>query len=392
MQFAHPHFFRHIVRELLVERLPDVWDALRAAGGVPACFEGAPDFLTGLQCRRVTYEQVMWAAARDEPGLTLRTGHADVLRVEGGRVTGVVVDGAPVDADRVICATGRGSRLGDELRAPGEEQDCGFSYVARMYRGRPGADWPTWPLSGRVYDGYQAILFPHDDRTLSALVVRPTSDDALADLRRTDAFETAASLIPQLAPWTDPASFDPITEVMAGGRLTNGYRGQLDESGEAPVAGVHFLGDAVCTTNPSAGRGVSLGLQQAHALLGLLASEPDPRVVAMRFDAWCAEQIKPWYDDHVLGDAAQLRRFAGDVDVEGPLSSDLIATAAEADPSLMPVVGLYLGMVTLPASLAVVEPKVRDLLRSGWRPGFAEGPTRDELVERIQPREASPAR
>lgn len=384
MQFAHPHYFRQIVREVLLERLPDVWDGLLAAGGVPARFEGAPEFLTGLQCRRVTYERVVWAAAAREPGLIMRNGHVDDLRVDGGRVTGVVVDGVTVDADRVICATGRGSRLGDELRAPGVEDSCGFSYVARMYRGRPEAEWPSWPLSGEVYAGYQAILFPHDDRTLSALIVRPSSDAALADLRHADAFEMAAALIPQLAPWTAPGSFDPITEVMAGGRLTNGWRGQLDEHGDVPVAGVHFVGDAVCTTNPSTGRGVSLGLQQGQALLRFLESDVDPREVAKQLDAWCLERIKPWYDDHVFGDAALLRRLAGeDVDVEGPFPSYLYAEAAMAKPSLMPVVGMVMGMVTLPESLLAVEGDVREMLRSGWRPQFADGPTRDQIAERI---------
>ena len=384
MQYAHPHFFRHPVRQALLEELPDVWHAVVAAGGVPACFEGMPEFLTGLQCRRSTLERVLWAAACQEPGLSLRTGVAKALRVEGGRVTGVVVDGALVQAGRVVCATGRGSSLGDDLRAPGQEDACGFSYVARMYRARRGADWPTWPLSGQLYDGYQAILFPQDDRTLSALIVRPTADSGLMRLRGTAAFDTATGLIPQLSPWTDTSSFEPITAPMSGGRLTNGYRGQLDQGGRVSAAGVHFVGDAVCTTNPAAGRGVTLGLRQAQALLGLLVLEPDARDVAEGFDAWCTENVKPWYDDHVFWDADLLRRFAGqDVAVEQRLSSDIMCAAGEADPSLMSVIGPFLSMTTMPASLSAVEESVRTLLRAGWRPSYAPGPTRDELVVQI---------
>lgn len=385
MQFAHPHYFRHLVRLALQNRMPDVWEQLLAAGGVPANFEGAPEFLTGLQCRRTTFERVLWLAAAREPRLTAHSGLVRSLVSTGGRVSGVVVDGSTLDADRVICATGRGSSLGDDLRAPGSESSCGFSYVARMYRARPGAPWPTWALSGRVYDGYQAILFPQDDRTLSALVVLPTHDTELARLRRTDAFDVAVSLIPALAPWTDPAQYEPITEPMTGGRLTNGYRGQLDETGVVPLAGVSFVGDAVCTTNPAAGRGVSLDLQQAQALLAMLG-ETDARDTSQRFDAWCQEHVRPWYEDHLLWDAELLRRYAGaDLDVEGPLSSDILCTAAETDPSLTPVVGPVLGMLTTPASLTTIDGHVRALLRQGWRPGYAAGPTRDELVDRVTP-------
>ncbi len=390
MQFAHPHYFRHFVRVALQDRLPDVWEQLLAAGGVPANFEGAPEFLTGLQCRRSTFERVLWQAAACEPRLTVRTGVVDDLVSSAGRVSGVVVGGSTLQADRVVCATGRGGSLGDGLREPGSESDCGFSYVARLYQGWPGAPWPTWALSGRLYDGYQAILFPHDDRTLSALVVLPSHDTELAGLTRTEAFDLAASVIPQLAAWTDPDQYEPLGPPMTGGRLTNGYRGQRDAKGRVAVPGVYFVGDAVCTTNPAAGRGASLGLQQAQALLELLGAA-DARDSSEQFDAWCEQHIRPWYDDHVLWDAELLRRYAGeDLDIEGPLSSDIYCTAAETDPSLLPTVGPVLGMLATPASLSTIDERVRRMLRQGWRPGFAAGPTRDELVERMAPLALSP--
>ena len=69
------------------------------------------------------------------------------------------------------------------------------------------------------------------------LIGPPATDAALATLRRTERFEAAVRRIPQLAPWTDPARFEPITEVMAGGLLTNTFRGQLDAKGNVAVAG-----------------------------------------------------------------------------------------------------------------------------------------------------------
>ena|SRR6476660_6710610 len=79
-----------------------------------------------------------------------------------------------------------------------------------------------------------------------------------------------------------------------------------------------------------------------------------------------------------------LRRWAGaDVDLTKPLPSDLIVAAAAADPSLMPLVGPYLGMRALPASLDPLQPRVRQIYADGWRPPVPEGPTRDQLVQMI---------
>lgn len=384
MQFAHPHFFRPAVREALLELLPDVWAALLRAGGVPARLDGMPEATAGLACRRSTFERTIRAVARQEPRLTVRTGHAERISTSRGRVTGVVVDGATVAADLVIVATGRGGRLADELRAPADGGSCGFSYVSRMYRARPGAEAPTGGPMGALYRGYLAIVFPQDDRTLSTLLVRASTDDRLALLRHQDCFDAVAALVPRLAPWTDPARVTPITGVLAGGGLTNSYRGQLDTRGRVPVSGLFFVGDAVCTTNPAAGRGVALGLGQARALIGMLGgARADHREVAHRFDAWCTAMIRPWFEDHVYWDASLLRRFRGeDIDPDARIPSDVVCAAAAVDPTIWPAAAPYLGMLALPSVLdGAPREKARALLRTGWRPPIDDGPTRDELAE-----------
>src|SRR5215831_7522608 len=182
MQFLLPHFFRPIVRQVLTNTLPDVWDALIAAGGVPARPPGFPAEMTGLQCRRSTFERVLWTAARREPRLAQRTGHADRLITRHGRAAGVVVNGQVVEADMVIAAVGRASRFADDARAPAEGAACGFSYTARMYRALPGAPLPGsgMPMAS-LHRGYLAMVFPQDDRTLSALIVRASADKELAE-------------------------------------------------------------------------------------------------------------------------------------------------------------------------------------------------------------------
>jgi 2-polyprenyl-6-methoxyphenol hydroxylase-like FAD-dependent oxidoreductase len=385
MQFNHPHMFRHIVRQVLGGSLPDVWDSLLAAGGIAARPEGLPEELTGLQCRRSTFERAMWGAARREPRLELRTGHAGGLTTARGRVTGVVVDGQPAAADLVIVATGRAGRFAGELRAPAVGGACGFSYITRMYRAMPGVQVPETglPMSS-VYRGYIAMVFPQDGGTISVAVVRAATDDALGQLRHNQCFDEVAREIPQLAPWVDASRFEPITDVMVGGALTNSYRGQFDGSGRVPVPGVLFAGDAVCTTNPMAGRGVSLGLRQAQALTGMLAANADPAEAAERFDDWCTGNIRPWFDDHVHWDASLLRRFdGGDIDVEARIPSDVICAAAQKDPAIWAAAGPFLAMQAPPSILAEAQEQARAVLRSGWRPPFADGPSRDELAGRF---------
>jgi 2-polyprenyl-6-methoxyphenol hydroxylase-like FAD-dependent oxidoreductase len=394
MQFLHPHGFRPQVVSSLAAELPDVLDAVVAGGGILARLPGAPDFVRGLQCRRRTFERAMRAVAAREPRLSLRTGHVEQFVGAAGQVTGVVVDGATVDADVVVCASGRAGRIGGDRRAPAEGGDAGFAYVSRMYRALPGVDVPERGVPyGSVYDGYLAIAFPQDDRTISALVVRPSTDAVMGELRRTECYETAVRHVPQLAPWTDPERFAPITPVMPGGGLTNTYRGQLAADGSVPLAGLFFVGDTMCTTNPAAGRGVTLGLLQALQLLALLDEQHEAVDVSVALHTWCAEQIRPWYEDHVRWDASLLRRWAeGDLDVAGPLPSDVICDAAQVLPEIAPAAGAYSAMLAPPAALAPFDAPVRALLRTGWRPRKATGPTRDELaalVARVLPRDVA---
>jgi 2-polyprenyl-6-methoxyphenol hydroxylase-like FAD-dependent oxidoreductase len=385
MQFHHPHGFRQQVVDALRAEMPDVWVRLLEAGAVPATRPEQPDTFVGVRVRRLVYERVLRAAAENEPGVHLQVGNVERIYGRRGRVTGVRVDGDLLGADLVIDASGRSGRLGDEFRAKGEGGDSGISYVSRQYELLPGAG--PGPMNAPIgaiamYAGYQAMVFTQDNRTFSTLIVRASTDRDLALLRDTAAFDAAARAIPILAAWTDPDRARPITPVLPGGRLFNTYRGQLDEHGETALSGLLFVGDAVSTTNPALGRGVALSMLQVQELLRLLdTGDGDLRAVSREFDRWCADHIKPWFDDHARWDADQIRRWSGgDVDVSRPLPSDLIIQAAEADPSLMRVVGPYLAMLVPPSALDTIEPTARELYAGGWRPTPPEGPTRDELA------------
>jgi hypothetical protein len=210
-------------------------------------------------------------------------------------------------------------------------------------------------------------------------------------LRFHDVFEAAVRAVPVLAAWTAADRARPIGAVLPGGRLRNVYRGQLDDGGAVALPGLVRVGDAVCMTNPTAGRGVATSLLQVRHLMTLLDEHrSDVETVTLLFDRWCEAWIRPWFDDHMHADPQVVRRWAGqDVDPSRRLPSDLIVAAAEADPSMMRVVGPYLMMGALPETLAQVEPRAREIYAGGWRPARPDAPTRDELVEAIAPMAAA---
>jgi flavin-dependent dehydrogenase len=377
MQFEHPHGFRPQVRELLMEEWPAAWHAWVELGAVPIDLSGASTPVVAVRSRRSTYERALRRAAADVDGLTVRVGHAEGLAERHGHVVGVVVDGGVVEADLVVDAGGRASRLSTSGLAD-LGSDTGMAYVTRTYRRHRGAD--PGPMTSPVawvgiFDGYQTYVFPHERGHFSVVIIRPTADVDLTALRHLDAFDATCRAIPGLADWTDPALAAPTSGVLIGGKLRNVYRPQLGRPGLVAV------GDSVATTAPTAGRGVAMSSMQVGGLLRLLDGGADTVTIAAPFGAWCDTWIRPWVEDHLAIDAEAVRSWQGaDIDLTRPLTSAAIVAAAPADVRIAPHLAGFLGMTQLPASLAPAEPLARAVYQSGWRPPSSEGPTRDELV------------
>ena len=222
----------------------------------------------GMRSRRETFERALRAAALEQPGLEVRQGHADRVRQRGGRAAGLQVDGADIAADLVIDASGRAGRVTRSLRpAVTSGGPCGIAYVDRQYQLHPGAE--PGPLANPLawqadLDGYQAIIFVHERGRFSVLLVRPAGDQVLAQLRHEAAFTAASRAIPGLADWVDPARARPVSPVLPGGPLLNAYRAQTGPDGRLALPGLVFAGDAVATTTPTFGRGVTTTLLQAQ--------------------------------------------------------------------------------------------------------------------------------
>jgi 2-polyprenyl-6-methoxyphenol hydroxylase-like FAD-dependent oxidoreductase len=383
MQFHHAHSFRGQVVDALTAEMPDVLAALTASGA--EVVTASTGRAAALRCRRMVFERELRRRASAEPGVRVVAANADGVATQDGRAAGVRAGAAVFGADLIVDATGRASRFGAAHRGRGVRADCGATYAGRPYRLRDGADHgPMNSVIGLSLSlaGYAAVVFLHDSRTFTVTVVHSGADDRLHRLRHDAVFDAAVRAIPAVADWVDPRRSVPMTSVLPGGRLHNGYRGQLDDDGAPATPGLVAVGDAVCTTTPLAGRGVALALLQARELIRLIEHDSsDIGSVTVEFDTWCEREIKPWFVDHTRCDADRVRRWSGgDVDVRRPLPSDLIVAAAEADPRLTEIVAPYITMDALPASLAPAEPRAREIYARGWRPTPAPGPTRDELI------------
>jgi 2-polyprenyl-6-methoxyphenol hydroxylase-like FAD-dependent oxidoreductase len=384
MQFHHAHTFRGQVVEALRAEMPDILDDLITAGAtIATTAENRP---RALLCRRTTFERTLWNRAAAQQGITLLCGHVDRIEHHRGRTVGVTVDGRTLTAGLVIDASGRSSRFTDGIRPPAEGGDCGAVYVTRQYRLLDGAD--TGPMNSPIglslgLPGYWAIAFLHDDGAFSITFTHDGADKRLRLLRRDEVFDDAVRAIPLLADWIDSSRAQPTSPALPGGRLYNTYRGQLDATGRPVLPGLISVGDAVCTTTPLAGRGVTLALMQARELVRILdLHDRDIPTATKQFDRWSQRHIRPWFDDHRHTDTDRMRRWSGgDIDVSRRLPSDLIVAAAEADPALKDLVGPYTLMDALPPSLAPAQARVREIYASGWRPQVPDGPTRAELSE-----------
>jgi 2-polyprenyl-6-methoxyphenol hydroxylase-like FAD-dependent oxidoreductase len=343
------------------------------------------DDLTGVRSQRSTFERALRDVAAAEPGLVLRRGHVRGVRHVDGVAIGLDVDGEALPAELVLDASGRSSPVTRELgERDGFGGDCGIAYVDRVYRLRPGAE--PGPLTGPLawqgdFDGYLVLVFPHEAGAFSTVIMRQSHDAVLKGLRHDAAYDAACRAIPGLAAWTDPDRAEPLASVFPGGSLLNHYRGQRSVGGRPLLSGLVAVGDAVATTTPNFGRGVTMALMQAERLLAELDKHGrDLDTVRDSFDEWCADAIAPWVRDHVAMDGARLARWGGAAIDLDELPSDLLLAAASQDPGIARAMQPYLAMDAGPASLDALRGAARRVYETGWRPAYADGPTRDELA------------
>jgi 2-polyprenyl-6-methoxyphenol hydroxylase-like FAD-dependent oxidoreductase len=327
-QVVQPHVVLARGRQLLAQRLPDVLDALLAAGAVestladelpPTLLDRSPrpgdEQLSMLMTRRSTFDWVLLHAAAGQARFTLSGGTTvtGLLAVPGPRphVRGVVTDRAPIEADAIVDATGRRTPVAAWLAGLGarpvssQAAECGLAYFSRHYRCRSGVPLPG-PAASRVLmalDEFTAGLWAADNATMLFAVAPLVADHRFRAVTDPDVFNAALRTVPLFATWLDV--LEPSSGVYAMGGLQNTLR-RLVVDGSPVATGVYAVGDSVCTTNPTLGRGLTLALQNAADLVGVLAETGDPTAAALELDHRVGQHIEPLFRDQAETDAARL--------------------------------------------------------------------------------------
>lgn len=418
-QFRLPHFFMPRFRLEIERALPRVSKSLEGAGALrfnplalaPAEFTGGwrdgDERFEALTGRRPVFESVIATCAQDTPGLEIRRGTAVnglVFAAEEGsrstgpggvpHVSGVRTDsGESLAADLVVDATGRRSPLPAWLEVSGGErpieelEDCGFVYYGRHFCSRDGHVPPAFGPLAQSYGSIDTLTLPADNGTWSVVVVASSKDKEMRALRDVDRWETLVRSLPLVAHWLDG---EPFEEGIVSMSKIEDRRRRLVVDGRPVVTGLVALADAWACTNPSLGRGVTMGLLHGLALRDLLhdADLSDPLSFALQWHDATLRGADIWYDATLEYDRHRLAEIDAEIAGHEPQEDEAselfhsLQHAAGRDPDCLRALLSIVGMLRIPQEV-FSEPETLDklsVLGSDWREAERVGPSREELL------------
>jgi 2-polyprenyl-6-methoxyphenol hydroxylase-like FAD-dependent oxidoreductase len=406
-QFRLPHFLLAAFREVAEAELPQVIEDLEAAGGyrfnpVSKGSDGRvnlPEFDV-VTARRPVLEAVVSAAAARCEGVTVRRGCGIEGLVSAAErdgiphVKGVITEGGEkIGADLVVDATGRRTPLARWLDAIGaapaveQREDSGFVYYGRHVRTADGSPFPAGP--GMTYFGSVALLvLPADGGTAGVGIITCTGDAAMRVLRHEEPWRAVMQLLPGGPEILDA---EPISDLVSMTGLEDRWLRPVAD-GRPVATGILPVGDAWASTNPTLGRGISLGLRHSVALRDEMREHGDhPRRLAEAFDAVTQEVFTPWYESTVWHDRHQVERLRAAAEGRSPECDDpswdqwiKLQSLPAMEPSLVPTL-VEAGLLLRRTPEALMgDPLIQAALaRHEVEPPVRRGPTRDQLLAAV---------
>jgi 2-polyprenyl-6-methoxyphenol hydroxylase-like FAD-dependent oxidoreductase len=398
-QARHSHNFLGLSSKILSEEAPDLLAALKAGGAFHHHRWGELDepFAYSLFARRLVYEAEVRRFVRREPGVTVHSGvqASGLIARENGRTMQVVgvklEDQGELSADLVVDASGRWTKARDWLAAMGARpwretlQETPIFYLTRWYRLKAGQSLPAGPFPLAVPLPYLlAIAFPADNGVFAVSLAPSMADPYRAKLREPAVFTRFLEALPPIAQLIDRG--EPITEPLQLARINNCHRSLVDDAGPC-VGGFALLGDAADHTNPTLGRGISLGLAQAQYLAETAElAVTDPLGHAVRFDRRTNETSGAWFRQQVVSDGAYLHALDASLagNAPAPAAPELrfrraLFALAEKDPEVAVAAARDYHVLAPPGAARAVPPvaaKVRAYMEASPAPPALQGPTR----------------
>jgi 2-polyprenyl-6-methoxyphenol hydroxylase-like FAD-dependent oxidoreductase len=416
-QFHMVHFFLPRFRQVVIAELPEVAGELRAAGAleldpledVPEDVRGPsrPDDarFVGLTGRRPVVEAALSRVAARTPGVRIERGTTVAELLTGAEavpgvphVVGVRTDdGTERPADLVVDATGRRSPLPRWLVAAGARppleaaEDSGFVYYGKHFRSADGAIPPAIGPLLQHYGSISTLTLPADNGTWGVAIVASASDAPLRALTDVGRWDAALRAFPLVAHWADGEPIRPKVDVMA--KIEDRHR-RFVVDGTPVATGVAPVGDSWACTNPSLGRGASMGILHAVALRDLLRHGPldEPAAFAVAWDEATEQVVAPWYRSTVATDRHRLHEIEADIqgrryeadDEVWELTHAMLAGAG-TDPEVLRATLRMLTLHDTPEALFADTDLAERIRRAGggWRSAPPPGPDRKGLLATI---------
>lgn len=152
------------------------------------------------------------------------------------------------------------------------------------------------------------LLCPAAGRRFSVSMVMSAHDPLRQVLRAGDAFDRFMRSTPRTAVWIDAA--EPTDDPVPFGGIENRRRKLVEGEGRPTVARFVLAGDSAMHTNPTMGRGTSLGFLQAQWLVrNVDQAFANPLAFAAAYAEWQQREIAYWFDSQVAADAEHCDRF-----------------------------------------------------------------------------------
>ncbi len=413
-QFRLPHFFMARYRTVLEAELPQVAEAIEAAGGqrynpllaIPEFVRGPErpgdgdvEVLTG---RRPLVESALAAVAATHPGVTIRRGAA-VGGLRLGRPTragvphvgGVCTEtGEEIGAQLVVDMMGRRSPLPCWLADAGiappveETEPQGLLYYSRHYFSPQGTVPAVLGPLLQPLGTLTSVTLPADNDTWSVVLVTVAHDRALYGLRDTTRWERTVRSLPLVAHWIDGEPLDDHVVTLA--KIEDRIR-HYHLDGEPIATGVVSVGDAWACTGPHRGRGATIGMLHGLALRDRLRDVGlgDPYAFARAFHHTTTNEIQPWFTWVRADDRHRLAEIDAGIRGEEYRPADrwweldqALRCAAGRDPDCLRVF-VRAALMVEPLHESLVSDGVVDRARElggDWRRQPVPAPDRDQLV------------
>jgi 2-polyprenyl-6-methoxyphenol hydroxylase-like FAD-dependent oxidoreductase len=218
-----------------------------------------------------------------------------------------------------------------------------------------------------------------------------TGDRPLKRLRHTAAWMKVVQACPLHAPWLEG---QPITDILPMSGIMDRYR-RFVVDGRPVATGFFAVADAWACTNPSAGRGLTVGFKHAARLRDVLHDvDGDPYALAEEFHEITEAEIAPWYWSQIADDRARIaeitalregRRPSPPEDELAQLIRDLLRFTP-VDPDIARATLAYFGTLT-PIQEIAQQSDLRDKLTSLKQsmrdapPPAIPGPDRAQLLD-----------